>query len=180
MMSTVMDRMDDVIFEILEYSRNSRMEVKSECLDPEKMVRNAFEAYQHFSSKPVHLELHSQVNHDFYSDNRRLQSVINNIISNAIKYSLKGSKDIELQVQISGDNEKLSLTVSDNGEGIKASYLPHIFDMFYRASNTSSGSGLGLYICREVLKKLEGTISVESAEGLGTAFTIVVPNKKPE
>jgi PAS domain S-box-containing protein len=180
MMGTVMDRMDDVIFEILEYSRNSRLEVKSERLDPEKMVRAAFETYRHLSSKPVHLQLSNPAHKAFYSDNRRLQSVINNIVSNAIKYSLKGEKDIELKVQIQTDSEQMMLVISDNGEGIKASYLPHIFDMFYRASNTSSGSGLGLYICREVLKKLDGTISVESQEGKGTSFTVIVPSKSPE
>jgi signal transduction histidine kinase len=180
MMGTVMERMDDVIFEILEYSRNSRMEVKSERLDPEKMVRTAFDTYRHLSSKPVSIELDSQINQLFYSDNRRLQSVINNIVSNAIKYSLKGDRDIHLKVQIHTDSGKMRLVISDNGEGIKASYLPHIFDMFYRASNTSSGSGLGLYICSEVLKKLDGTISVESEEGKGTSFTVIVPSKYPE
>lgn len=180
MMGTVMDRMDDVIFEILEYSRNSRMEVNNEQLDPAKMVRSAFETYRHFSSKPVHFELDQIVNQVFFSDNRRLQSVINNIVSNAIKYSLKGEKDIEIRARIIAEADKLTVTIRDNGEGIKAAYLPHIFDMFYRASNTSSGSGLGLYICREVLKKLDGTISVASVEGEGTTFTVVVPNKRPE
>jgi signal transduction histidine kinase len=48
--------------------------------------------------------------------------------------------------------------------------------MFYRASNTSSGSGLGLYICSEILKKMKGSISVQSSEGQGTAFTVLIPN----
>jgi PAS domain S-box-containing protein len=180
MMGTVMDRMDDVIFEILEYSRNSRMEVNSEPVEPEKMVRSAVETYRHFSSKPVHLDLESHVDQVLFSDNRRLQSVINNIVSNAIKYSLKGDREIRIRARIHVDAHNLKLVISDNGEGIKASYLPHIFDMFYRASNTSSGSGLGLYICREVLKKLNGTISVESQEGEGTSFTVIVPNIVPD
>ena len=71
------------------------------------------------------------------------------------------------------------MVISDNGEGIRESYIEKIFDMFYRASNTSSGSGLGLYICREVLKKLNGTISVKSEEGKGTSFTVMVPNSIP-
>ena len=180
MMATVMDRMDNVIFEILDYSRNSRMEVASEPVDVENLIRTSVETYRHFSSKPVELKLHSALNEPFYSDNRRLQSVINNLISNAIKYSQKGSKPIEIRVEISRKDEMLELKVGDNGEGIRAEYLSQIFDMFYRASNTSSGSGLGLYICREVIKKLNGSISADSTEGEGSIFTVLIPENKIE
>jgi signal transduction histidine kinase len=66
--------------------------------------------------------------------------------------------------------------VVDKGEGIRAEFLPRIFDMFYRASNSSSGSGLGLYICNEIVKKLQGSISVTSIEGHGATFTVLIPN----
>ena len=178
MMATVMDRMDNVIFEILDYSRNSRMDVVSEQVDVEKLIHASVETYRHFSSKPVRLNLQSSLSQPFYSDSRRMQSVVNNLISNAIKYSQKGDREIELRVDIQKSDGMLQLKVSDNGEGIRAEYLPHIFDMFYRASNTSSGSGLGLYICREVIKKLDGSISAESSEGEGSTFTVLIPDSK--
>ena len=180
MMATVMDRMDNVIFEILDYSRNSRTEVVSEQVDVEKLIRSSVETYRHFSSKTVHFSIDSSIFRSFHSDSRRMQSVINNLISNAIKYSQKGNREIEIKVRLEEMDDMLKLKISDNGEGIRAEYLPHIFDMFYRASNTSSGSGLGLYICREVLKKLEGNISAESTEGEGTTFTVLIPNKAAE
>ena len=178
MMATVMDRMDNVIFEILDYSRNSRMEVIAEPVDVEKLIQTSVETYRHFSSKPVHLKLQSSLHEPFYSDGRRMQSVINNLISNAIKYSQKGSREIEIEVNLEEADGMLKLRISDNGEGIRTEYLSHIFDMFYRASNTSSGSGLGLYICREVIKKLDGSISAESVEGEGSVFTVLIPDKK--
>ena len=176
MMSTVAERMDNVIFEILDYSRNSRLDVVSEEIDLEKLIRSAVETYRHFSALTVHFQFESFLKKPLYSDSRRLQSVINNLISNAIKYSQKGKKDIEIRVELRENGHFVEMKVSDNGEGIRAEFLPRIFDMFYRASNTSSGSGLGLYICSEILKKMKGSISVQSSEGQGTAFTVLIPN----
>jgi signal transduction histidine kinase len=65
---------------------------------------------------------------------------------------------------------------TDNGKGIESAYLDKIFDMFFRASADSYGSGLGLYITRQVVKKLNGTIRVQSEPGQGTEFVITLPN----
>jgi signal transduction histidine kinase len=176
MMSTVAERMDNVIFEILDYSRNSRMDVASEEIDLEKLIRTAVETYRHFSVIPVHFHLDSSLKRPLYSDNMRLQSVVNNLISNAIKYSQKSEKNVDIRVELRETGHFVEMKVSDNGEGIRADFLPRIFDMFYRASNTSSGSGLGLYICSEIIKKLNGSISVQSEEGRGTVFTVLITN----
>ena len=176
MMSTVAERMDSVIFEILDYSRNSRMDVALEEINLEKLVRAAVETYRHFSAIPVHFHLESSLKKPLYSDNMRLQSVVNNLISNAIKYSQKSEKNVDIRVELRETGHFVEMKVSDNGEGIRADFLPRIFDMFYRASNTSSGSGLGLYICSEIIKKLKGSISVQSVEGRGTDFTVLIPN----
>lgn len=176
MMATVAERMDNVIFEILDYSRNSRMDVASEQTDLEKIIHTAVETYRHFSARPVHFHLESSLKLPLFSDSRRLQSVVNNLISNAIKYSQKGERDIDIRVELKEAGNFVEMKVADSGEGIRAEYLPRIFDMFYRASNTSSGSGLGLYICSEIIKKLKGSISAESVEGQGTIFTVLIPN----
>jgi signal transduction histidine kinase len=175
-MSTVAERMDNVIFEILDYSRNSRMDVASEEIDLEKLIRTAVETYRHFSVIPVHFNLESTLKRTLYSDNMRLQSVVNNLISNAIKYSQKSEKNVDIRVELRETGHFVEMKVSDNGEGIRTDFLPRIFDMFYRASNTSSGSGLGLYICSEIIKKLNGSISGQSQEGRGTVFTVLIPN----
>jgi signal transduction histidine kinase len=65
--------------------------------------------------------------------------------------------------------------VEDNGLGIDSDQLPKIFDMFYRASVNSTGSGLGLYIARETIKKLNGKITAESTPGVGTRFILEIP-----
>jgi PAS domain S-box-containing protein len=176
MMSTVADRMDNVIFEILDYSRNSRLDIATEEIDLEKIIRSAVETYHHFSSRPVDFHFETSLQQKLYSDKRRIQSIMNNLISNAIKYSQSPDSDVFIKVELRECDKFVEIKVVDKGEGIRAEFLPRIFDMFYRASNSSSGSGLGLYICNEIVKKLQGSISVTSIEGHGATFTVLIPN----
>ena len=66
--------------------------------------------------------------------------------------------------------------MSDNGKGVHPEHLENIFDMFYRATDDSQGSGLGLYIVKETVEKLQGNIQVQSVPREGTTFTLVIPN----
>jgi signal transduction histidine kinase len=75
------------------------------------------------------------------------------------------------------ENENILMTVSDNGEGISEKNLGRIFEMFYRASNSSAGTGLGLYICKEIATKLGGEITISSVLGEGTQTLITLPVK---
>jgi PAS domain S-box-containing protein len=177
MISSVMIRMDQVIFDILEYSRNSRLELVAELVDVKELIQTAFETYQHFSPKKAKLLVHDSESVPLYSDQRRIRSVVNNLISNALKYSRKNEGEVLVEVSIEINPKELILKIKDNGEGIKPQYQDKIFDMFYRASISATGSGLGLYICKEIIQKLEGAITVVSDLGLGTTFTTIIPNK---
>ena len=74
-------------------------------------------------------------------------------------------------------SDKLYIEVEDNGEGIQDTYKDRIFEMFYRASEQSEGSGLGLYIVKNAVEKLGGQLTVDSKPGAGTTFQITLPNK---
>lgn len=177
MIYSVMTRMDHVIFDILEYSRNSRLDVIAEEVDLKEMIQTAFETYKHFSQKKAKLTIDQKGEMVFFSDVRRIRSVINNLISNALKYSLNQEEELRIEVTIEINEKELILKVKDNGEGIKPEYIDKIFDMFYRASISATGSGLGLYISKEIIKKLDGKITVISHHGKGTTFTTTIPNK---
>jgi signal transduction histidine kinase len=177
MISSVMTRMDHVIFDILEYSRNSRLDVVAEEVDIKELIQTAFETYQHFAQKKAKIIIQQNADVVFYSDQRRLRSVINNLISNALKYSLNDEEEVRIEASIDINEKELVLKIKDNGEGIKPQYIDKIFDMFYRASISASGSGLGLYICREIIRKLNGYITVESKPAIGTTFTTTIPNQ---
>jgi signal transduction histidine kinase len=112
-------------------------------------------------------------------DQQRIAQILNNLLTNAIKYSPTGEV-IELGAHPdteSGDYEVL-LWVKDHGPGIASDDLPHIFERFYRAQKrdlTVSGLGLGLYIAKEVVQRHGGRIWVESTEGVGSTFFLALP-----
>jgi hypothetical protein len=77
------------------------------------------------------------------------------------------------------DPEGLQLLVEDNGIGIAPEQLPHIFQIFVRASERSGGAGIGLYVVKEVVEKLAGTIRATSQPGIGTRFLVTLPHLGP-
>lgn len=110
-----------------------------------------------------------------YADKHRIEQVITNFLSNAIKYSPKG-KDII--VETTKNDSEIIVKVQDSGMGIGTSEHQKIFDRFYRANEEAvgiSGFGLGLYICSQIIKRHRGKIWVESEKGKGAAFYFSIP-----
>ncbi|MBI5964864.1 MAG: GAF domain-containing sensor histidine kinase [Chloroflexi bacterium] len=105
-----------------------------------------------------------------HGDPMRLSQVFDNLFSNAIKYA-PGS---EITITMHVDGDKIRITFADKGEGIPADYLPFVFERFYRVpgERTATGTGLGLYICRQIIMAHHGNIWVESVLGKGTTFII--------
>jgi signal transduction histidine kinase len=112
----------------------------------------------------------------FFSDPWRLGEIFRNLISNAIKYRKKDFDNPQINIQIHTTEQQCHIRFSDNGIGIAESELDKIFNMFYRASEQSEGSGIGLYIVKNAVEKLNGRISVSSSLGFGTTFEIWLPN----
>ncbi len=109
-------------------------------------------------------------------DSVRLEQVIYNLISNAIKYSPSGSK---ITLTITTSQHWATLRITDQGIGIPADALPHIFKRFYRVANAVAqgypGSGIGLYVVKDVITRHNGQVEVSSVEGGGSTFTVRLP-----
>jgi signal transduction histidine kinase len=117
----------------------------------------------------------------FYSDPKRISIFLNNLLSNSIKYqTYSGDRKPRIDVRITTKEDKAIIIVEDNGIGIQEEYVSKIFNMFFRASEKSFGSGLGLYIVKQSVEKLGGSIQVESKLNRGTKFTVVLPNRQGE
>jgi signal transduction histidine kinase len=103
--------------------------------------------------------------------------VINNLISNSIKYHDLQKEQPYVRVKASELPEQKAFTieVSDNGAGIMETYQDKVFDMFFRGTDKSEGSGLGLYIVKKIVEKLEGKIELRTRHREGTSFTITLP-----
>ncbi len=111
-------------------------------------------------------------------DPGRIEQVLSNLIGNAIKYSPQGGS-IEISLSEEVDVQEVRLSIRDAGIGIPVKEQAHIFRRFARASNSSNygitGTGLGLYLCRELVERHDGRIWFESSEGHGSTFFIVLP-----
>lgn len=112
-------------------------------------------------------------------DKNKIWSVLDNLVYNALRHTSEGGT-ICLCLGMSGN--RAVLTVADTGEGIDASHLPHIFERFYKVSpergEKDGSSGLGLYIVKTTAEAMEGTVTVESAPGKGTVFTLTFPGRE--
>ena len=106
-------------------------------------------------------------------DPHRLEQAVQNLASNALRHTPPGGA---VRLGASRENGKVKLTVADNGVGIPAQHLPHVFDRFYKAdqSRSQAGSGLGLSIVKAIIDRHGGTVSVRSEHGAGTVFTILL------
>lgn len=163
------------IKDIIDFYKNDRSNLTVESFQLVDLVREVVEDTSFISDVDqinfiIEIENSLKVN----SDRARLKSVLANLIGNSIKYHAyyKDEKFIRFSANKAGNS--IQLVVADNGKGISAEHLPKIFNMFYRASADSKGSGLGLYIVKEIIQKMGGTIHVESELGNGTSFTIVL------
>ena len=114
----------------------------------------------------------------FYTDPVRLKIILSNLISNAIKYYNPIIKSPFIEVKIKYDTQSASIRIIDNGIGIPQTHISNIFKMFYRASEIAKGSGIGLYIVKETVEKIKGTVTVKSKVGEGTEFEITIPSAR--
>jgi signal transduction histidine kinase len=166
---------DNFIKEILDQSRNSRLEVKREEVLFQSIIDETFNQLRFATSTGQSVEKTIKVKQDkpFLSDPWRIKVILNNIISNAIRY--RNGKDPVIKVDVSVEDHQAKLTIEDNGRGISKEHIDKVYQMFYRATDDGAGSGLGLYIVKETIDKLQGTIDISSEEGKGTKVTFAIP-----
>lgn len=170
-------RLDDLVMELLSISRNDRVNDPHVPINLMYEINNSVSSYYNASdTRGLEIRVEVRQPEDYVSDLTRVRIILNNLISNAIKYRSFDADKSYILIKAIIDRRKVKLTVEDNGEGIEQSKLPHIFDMFYRATERSEGSGLGLYIVKKVADKLNASIEVESYELEGTTFTVIIPN----
>ncbi|WP_224998123.1 HAMP domain-containing sensor histidine kinase [Cesiribacter sp. SM1] len=170
-------RLDNLVQDLLSMSRNNRVNDAHVEVNLMNEINYSFANFYHVSDTK-NLEIVTKVRQPviFKSDITRIRIILNNLISNAIKYRSYERERSYIHIDVAVSEAEAVFVVDDNGEGIPASKQANIFDMFVRASESSEGSGLGLYIVKNVLEKLKGTITMESEENVGTRFTVRLPN----
>ena len=181
MMTDRIHTMEGFIREITDYSRNARLEIKTETVNIKSVIDEVIHSFELLANEAgVEFDVKVDQNPDLHisTDTGRLKVVLNNLIANAIKYHdpLKSKRFVKIQA--TAPNSLCAINITDNGSGIEQEYHDKIFDMFFRASEKSNGSGLGLYIVKQTVEKLGGTITLESKVHIGTKITVDIPNQK--
>ncbi len=177
MMRRSMVKLDETLKEIIDYSNNARSEITSSEIDWKNMINVAIGKLLYLSDAgKVQMTIDdSGAQFPFYSDPGRLAIIFNSIYSNSIIYAThERQPTVHTKIDVAYDT--VAITITDNGIGITEKTLPHVFNMFYRASERSSGAGLGLYITKETVKKLGGQVTIQSTEARGTVVTVTLPN----
>lgn len=174
-------RMEVLNNNVIDYYINNNKQARLEVLDFNVMVDETISSLRYYlGADKINFTVNISQTGRFMNDGFRVRSVVNNLISNAIKFQRPDNEQKEIKVIGEVNEERASLTFSDNGIGIKQDSLNHIFEMFYRATFINAGSGIGLYVTKESIEKLGGKIEVTSEEGKGTTFVIDLPNLNDE
>lgn len=181
MMRRSVMKLDETLKEIIDYSNNARSEVTSSEIDWRNLINVAMGKllYLHNANKAQVIIDDSGAMFPFYSDPGRLAIIFNSLLSNSIIYAAHDRPPV-IHVRIDVAYDTVAITITDNGIGISEKTLPHVFNMFYRGSDRSSGAGLGLYITKETVKKLGGQVIIQSRESRGTVVTVTLPNNHRE
>lgn len=170
-------RLESFISDILDYSRNNRLWQKPEPVHVKELCTELIDSLKFIDGfQNIRIELEPIEPNVITTDKSRLKIILNNFLSNAIKFHKKKSEEnlfIKVSSRVKGNFYYIS--VEDNGQGIKPEFQSRIFEMFFRANETEKGSGLGLYIAKEAAEKMGGKIEVSSEYGKGSVFTLEIP-----
>ena len=168
-------KLDTYIQEIIDISKNARLSVSHDQVDFLELIEDVYEEQHYDQASRQILKLKDVRQQQYFvSDYKRLRVVLQNLVSNALRYANVNQPEPYVKVSVQTLPGEALLTIEDNGMGIQTVHLPKIFDMFYRANHVRTGSGLGLYIVKETLDRLGGEISVTSQPGIGTKFTVKI------
>lgn len=169
-------KLDEFVRSMLSYAKVSRAEVSTSNIDLEALVSTCVKELEYLENfKKIDVQLLSKGKAPFKSDAMTLRLIVANIISNAFKYYNPAAKSY-LKIKIEISPLRAIIHFNDNGIGIHEEYLSKIFDMFFRATEKSEGSGLGMYIVKQAVDKLKGKIDIQSEYGKGTSIRLVIPN----
>jgi len=172
--------LDRFIRDILSHSRISNSEIQLEKIQYKQIIQECFDELNYMEN---HDKIEKKVRvqgTDFVNDRVRIYEIFRNLISNSIKYSDPGKKKNRIQISVKTDRKNANIDIQDTGIGIDKEVIPRIFEMFFRGHEQSKGTGIGLYIVKEAVKKLKGNLKVQSTPGQGTSFSIQLPNRIQE
>lgn len=177
LINATIDKMEHTLDELEHFLENSKREVKLQRVDCHELLKNLIHQFsEEIESKHLKIKIGVEQTIPFHSDIARLRIILENIFSNAIQFRDEKKENQEITVSIQVTPEKCKIFILDNGIGIHPVDHAKIFQLFYRATEQSSGTGVGLYVVKEAIEKMGGEVTLDSMPGKGANFKVTVPN----
>ncbi len=177
MIDTATGKLDDFIYKMLDFYRSTKIDHKVTEIHFQDVVNQQMIAYREkFDLSNFHIEVQVNQKIPFFSDDSKIRVILNNLFSNAVQFqkSQPGPKRISLTVDVFDNQVVISL--EDNGIGIEERHRGDVFNLFSRATQRNVGTGLGLYMVKEAVEQMGGTIHLESQIHEGTTVTVTLPS----
>ncbi|MFZ1808011.1 MAG: HAMP domain-containing sensor histidine kinase [Cyclobacteriaceae bacterium] len=171
-------KLDKVISDILLLAKTIKSETELSHVDFNQLVKNTIsDGKYRQGAERIAIQYKPHPDNTLLSDPAQLKIILDNLIANAVKYHNPAQQNPFVKITFTKTSKEIVITIEDNGEGIAKEAQDKIFNMFYRASLKTEGTGLGLYLVKEALTKLNGTITLVSDENTGSVFTIRLSQK---
>ncbi len=170
-------KLSELIKDLTKVSSIKQGKLNVKIINFEQLINSiitTFSFYENYQNIDFRIQI--QAKKEFCTDESLLYTIIQNFVENGIKYSKRFFDNSLVQITVKDTPKGIEIEFLDNGIGIPEKYQTTIFDMFIRASEQAKGSGLGLYIVHNAIKKLQGTIHLESEEHAGSIFTVRLPS----
>lgn len=168
------NKLDYYIQKTLQYYKNNKNFSDRSEINFQKLVDEIVDLYS-YTDRDTNFNINITQLHPFIGDAFRLEVILGNLISNAIKYQKDTEENKQVDITIEVNPFSAEIAITDNGLGILNEHLEKIFTQFFKTKN-NKGSGLGLFIVKEALNKMNGKITVKSSLNQGTTFKITIPN----
>ncbi|PIB34862.1 hypothetical protein BFP72_05305 [Reichenbachiella sp. 5M10] len=169
------NRLNNIVLDFISVTQIKEKKLESTQINFEPMLDEIISSYRYMDNFAfLNFKVRIDKNLDVYSDESTLTTIIQNLIENAIKYA-KPFENGEVTIKIYGRKRDMVILVQDSGIGIEERNQDHIFEMFFRANHNTKGTGLGLYLLKSAVEKLNGEITFDSTLTVGTTFKIILP-----
>ncbi len=174
MYNTQINRMHNIVMSLIDLTQMKHLGDSKGKIDFALLVDECIASYSYFENfKSITFIKEIDLHLNYYSEWAIINTIMQNLIENAIKYS--GDEKPFVKVSVQQNGSFIQIEVEDNGHGIDEVHQAKIFDMFYRASERAKGSGLGLYILKRAVERLNGIIKLKSKLHEGSTFSISLP-----
>lgn len=168
-------RIHNIVMELIDLTMMERKQDNLKEINFREIIDDCIESYHYLDNfSMINFKVKVKENLKFNSQWSIVNTIIQNLVENSIKYA-RVDAEPEVSITVNNNSEKVFIKVVDNGIGIDKASQKKIFDMFYRASPIAEGSGLGLYILKRAVERLNGSIELYSVQGEGSEFSIVLP-----